>query len=96
VLIENALDHPVKLYWMDFDGVEVEYVTWLEPGQRHVQPTFVDHVWRVRNARTGRLELEAEATATTEETWRLECSAWAGMWKTEAGMTVGVGSCAAR
>jgi len=44
VTFENRLPQTVKLFWVDSDGNHVPYGT-IDPGKKHVQHTFVGHVW---------------------------------------------------
>jgi hypothetical protein len=44
--IHNFTTHPVRLVWVDYTGVEVDYG--LIPAGAHVtQPTFLTHPWRI-------------------------------------------------
>jgi hypothetical protein len=50
-------DRSIELLWVDQQCTEVTYVT-LGPGASHVQPTFVGHVWRMRDSATRALYKE--------------------------------------
>jgi hypothetical protein len=47
----------IELLWVDQQCTEVTYAT-LGPGASHVQPTFVGHVWRLRDSATRALYKE--------------------------------------
>ncbi|RYY08437.1 MAG: hypothetical protein EOO04_40015 [Chitinophagaceae bacterium] len=53
VLINNKAK-PVKLFWIDQSGNAKLYAT-IPAGKRHVQPTFVSHVWMIEDADRGPL-----------------------------------------
>jgi hypothetical protein len=65
----QTADRSIDLLWVDQQCTEVRYAT-LGPGASHVQPTFVGHVWRMRDTATHalykeyvpRLALPAEVT----------------------------------
>lgn len=50
----------VKQEWVDYACAEMEYAT-IAPGQSWVQPTYVTHPWRIRDAATNRLLKEVPA-----------------------------------
>jgi len=43
----NRSDKPVKVYWLNFQGQRVLYNSYLAPGGRHTQQTFIGHNWLV-------------------------------------------------
>jgi len=44
----NYLQEPIKVFWIDFNGSEIEYATSILPGQEYRQASFVGYPWRVR------------------------------------------------
>ena len=56
-------DRSVRIFWVDYGCNEVAYNV-LEPGQSHVQQTYVGQPWRVRDAATNALYREVVATST--------------------------------
>ena len=51
-IITNSTNHPLQLYWIDYDCVEQDYGI-IEAGQTVIQPTFVTHPWILRAVETG-------------------------------------------
>jgi hypothetical protein len=64
VRFTNLMKIPVEVSWKDFQGDERLYRT-LQPGEKYLQPTFVSHVWVVRNALTH--ELVASLIAASDQ-----------------------------
>jgi hypothetical protein len=64
LLFVNQTKAAVEVFWKDYQGDERLYRT-LQPGEHHVQPTFVSHVWVVRSALTH--DLVASLIAASEE-----------------------------
>lgn len=49
LVVVNAVgDRSAHLYWINFQGQKVHYVT-IPPRGRHVQPTYRGHVWVSEN-----------------------------------------------
>lgn len=46
LIFRNALNRPVQLFWLDYDGRRRPYLS-LAPGETGVQPTFFSHFWVV-------------------------------------------------
>lgn len=46
LIFRNALNRPVQLFWLDYDGRRRPYLS-LAPGETDVQPTFFSHFWVV-------------------------------------------------
>lgn len=44
LILQNALNRPVQLFWLDYDGRRRPYLS-LAPGETGVQPTFFSHFW---------------------------------------------------
>ena len=60
VTFENRLGEMVKLFWIDSGGGRVPYGS-IAPGEKHVQHTFVGHVWLVTSANSNSIAVfEAE------------------------------------
>jgi hypothetical protein len=65
VTFRNATrDRSLELSWVDFQCKEVRYAT-IAPGGVHSQPTFVSHVWRLRDTETGALYIEFAPTTSS-------------------------------
>ena len=47
VTFYNNTSSSVRVYWINFQGVEVKYFD-LAPGNSYIQPTYNTHKWRVR------------------------------------------------
>jgi hypothetical protein len=62
LVVMNRRTEPVDLLWLSYDCREKRYDR-IAPGGQSVQETFDHHRWRIRDAATGALLLEAEATA---------------------------------
>jgi hypothetical protein len=60
--VTNQRADPVDLIWLSFDCREKRYAR-IPPGGQSIQETYDGHLWRVRDAATGALLLEAQATA---------------------------------
>ena len=54
--VTNSADGPIQLWWINASGVMEFYAT-IQPGGTHVQPTFEDHNWVLRDADGYFLEL---------------------------------------
>jgi hypothetical protein len=48
ILFINARSRPIRVLWLDFNGVEHEYAI-LAPGAQAVQPTYVANRWVVED-----------------------------------------------
>ncbi|MCM2562381.1 Hint domain-containing protein [Lutimaribacter sp. EGI FJ00015] len=46
--VTNQADAPIELWWIDGEGTLQFYAT-IQPGDTHVQPTFTDHNWVLRD-----------------------------------------------
>ena len=58
--ITNELTRPVELYWLNYSGEPVLYMT-LNPGETRDQPTYASHPWLVRDDTHNLLLFEAGA-----------------------------------
>jgi len=52
----NTADGPIELWWIDGSGT-LQFYTTIQPGQTHVQPTFEEHNWVLRDTQGYYLEL---------------------------------------
>lgn len=65
VTFVNTASFPAAVIWVDYQCQEVLYRI-LPPGTVYTQPTYVTHVWRVRNALTGTTVLNGDHTIPNE------------------------------
>jgi Leucine-rich repeat (LRR) protein len=62
----SQLSDPVKLYWLDYDGNEVEHPNVLAPNTTLVVDSFLSHAWRLKNDHTKEIALEVILSHQTE------------------------------
>jgi VHL beta domain/PAN domain len=66
VTFVNRSDHPIKTYWLNYQGVRTFY-NQLMPGQSYRQQTFVTHPWVITDARLNCISiLIPQANETTK------------------------------
>lgn len=64
ILFHNRTDHPIRVYWSNFDGVLTEY-TQLQPNETSNFKTYLNHYWYVE-ALTSQKEAAKRASAGGE------------------------------
>lgn len=69
----NRRQCAVDVFWIDWNGNPIHYVK-IEPGERSVRPTYIDHVWRVVDSATcepiaSYVGLKENTTALVEESF---------------------------
>lgn len=75
--VDNCVDTPVQVAWVDFACRERAYRV-LQPGESFTQSTYAGHVWLLRSARTGALLFEWAASMEREPVV-LACDCAAGL-----------------